>query len=96
MMLLKPGFMGCGVAEAGTGGNVGHRAATPNATRQRQATRWAEQGVEEDKCTWKFSAHGEHIKSSSLILDLTSLVVWYILLRTPFDVVRCSGGICYL
>jgi hypothetical protein len=38
-------------------------------------------------CTWKFSAHGAHVKSTPLILDLTFLVVCYILLRTPSDVV---------
>lgn len=46
-------------------------------------------------CTWKFSVYIAHIKSTSFILDLTSLIVWYILLRTPFDVVGCSGGSCY-
>jgi hypothetical protein len=47
-------------------------------------------------CTWKIDSHGAHIKSLPLILDLTSLVVWYILLRTPSTVVVCSGGRCYL
>jgi hypothetical protein len=41
-------------------------------------------------------AHVAHIKSSQLILNLTSIVVWYILLRTPFNVVVYSGGKCYL
>jgi hypothetical protein len=52
--------------------------------------------LKDNICTWKISIHGAHIKLSQLILDLTSLVVWYILLRTPCNVVVCSGGRCYL
>lgn len=37
-----------------------------------------------------------HIKLSSLILDLMSLIVLYILQRTPFEVVECSGERYYL
>jgi hypothetical protein len=36
-------------------------------------------------------AHGAHIKSSPLILDLMSLVAWYVLLRTPSNMAGCSG-----
>jgi hypothetical protein len=41
---------------------------------------------------------GAHVKSTTLILDLTSLVVCYILLRTPSDVVGVvvEGVICKL
>jgi hypothetical protein len=39
--------------------------------------------------TRKIDAYGTHIKSLSLILDLTSLI-------TLFIVVVCSGGRCYL
>jgi hypothetical protein len=46
--------------------------------------------------TWNIGAHGAHIKSSPFILDLMSLVVWYILLRTLSNVMVCSGGRYYL
>jgi hypothetical protein len=45
-----------------------------------------------------FSAHGAHIKSSPLILDLTSLFAWYILLRHSLTWwgVMVEGVICKL